>query len=207
QPLVALFATPELRRRALVATGLGIVGVTGAGILPFWLPNLIDGAAAGMGADAKKEFLSLNTFTLHIGTLLGVLTFPAIAERIGRRPAFAIFFVMAPLITAVALVGKPNLDILLYLLPVGAFFAIGLSAGFVLYFPELFPTHLRATGAGLAYNTGRIFAAPMPAVVGMVIANTGGNAAYGVLVASAIYVLGLMVLPFAPETRGQALPE
>ncbi|RYG35902.1 MFS transporter [bacterium] len=206
-PLLALFATPALRRRALVATTLGIVGVTGAGILPFWLPNLIDGAAVGMAAEVKKNFVSLNTFTLHIGTLLGVLVFPAISERIGRRPAFALFFVMAPLVTSIALVGKPNLDTLLYLLPVVSFFAVGLSAGFVLYFPELFPTHLRATGAGLAYNTGRIVSAPMPALIGMVISNTGGNAAYGVLVASAIYVLGLLALPFAPETRGQALPE
>src|SRR5690606_15370582 len=105
-----------LRRRTIVATILGIVGVTGAGILPFWLPNLIDAAATGMGAEAKKDFLSLNTFTLHIGTLLGVLTFPRIAERIGRRPAFAIFFVMAPLVTTLALVGRPSLDVLLYLL-------------------------------------------------------------------------------------------
>ncbi|CAN5485654.1 MFS transporter [soil metagenome] len=206
-PLKELFSTPALRRRAILATALGIVGVTGAGILPFWLPNLIDGATVGMAAARKSELLSLNTFTLHIGTLLGVLLFPRLAERIGRRPAFALFFVMAPLVTAVALVGKPSLIGLITILPIASFFAIGLSAGFVLYFPELFPTRLRATGAGLAYNTGRIVSAPMPALIGWVIGASGGNAAYGVLVASAIYVFGLIALPFAPETKGQALPE
>lgn len=205
-PLRELFATHPWRRHAIVATALGVVGVTGAGILPFWLPNLIKQAGAGLSPEAVKNFTSYNTFTLHIGTLLGVFAFPWIAERIGRRRAFAAFFVCAPLFTGLALLGGATLARLLFLLPLASFFAIGLSAGFVLYFPELFPPRLRATGAGLAYNTGRIFSAPMPALIGALIAATGNNPAFGVLVASSIYVLGLVALPFAPETRGRPLP-
>lgn len=197
---------PPWRRRTLTAVALGIVGIAGAGILPFWLPNLVKQASANLGPEAVRNFTSYNTFTLHIGTLLGVLTFPLIAERIGRLRAFGLFFVLAPTFTALALLGGTSLERLLWLLPVAAFASIGLSAGFVMYFPELFPPHLRATGAGLAYNTGRIVAAPLPWLIGLIANANQGNVVAGILVASGIYVLGLLVLPFAIETKGQPLP-
>jgi len=201
-----VFQDKALMRNLAVACGLGIVGVTGAGILPFWLPNLVDQAGKLLGEEAKRDFLSLNTFTLHIGTLAGVFVFPWLAQRFGRRPLFAIFFVMAPTMTALALAQGPNLDRLLYLLPLASFFSVGVSSGFVLYFPELFPSWFRATGSGVAYNAGRIVSAPIPAMVGIIIAQRGGDVIPGVLIASAIYAFGLIALVFAPETKGKPLP-
>ena len=81
-----------------------------------------------------------------------------------------------------------------------------MSSGFVLYFPELFPTRVRATGSGLAYNVGRIFSAPMPWITGLIMASLHGNVTSGVLIASGIYLFGLLALPFAKETRGLSLP-
>ncbi len=205
-PLRELMAEPQWRRNALIATLIGIVGITGAGIVSFWLPNLVSQAGKGLPAEYVKNFKSYNTFTFHIGTLLGVLVFPWLCVRFGRKPSFAAFFILAPLSIAFTLYGGASLQRLLILLPVTAFFSIGLSAGFVLYFPELFPPRFRATGSGLAYNVGRIAAAPMPAFIGWVIGSYGGNVGTGVIVASSIYVLGLVVLPFARETRGLALP-
>jgi hypothetical protein len=127
--------------------------------------------------------------------------------RIGRRPAFAIFFIGAPLSAYLALSGTPDLNRLLWLLPVATFFSIGLSSGFVLYFPELFPSRLRATGSGLAYNVGRVVSAPVPALMGALMASNQGNVALVVMVAGAIYVIGLLALVWAPETKGLPLPE
>ena len=202
-----LFTEPNVRRNTIVAMLLGIVGVTGAGILPFWLPNLIKQASTGLAPEAAKQFLSLNTFTIHVGTLLGVLAFPLLADRFGRRLMFAVFFGLAPVTAWLALSGTPDLGRLLWLLPVSTFFSIGLSAGFVQYFPELFPSRIRATGSGLAYNVGRIVSAPVPALMGSLMAGNGGNVAHIVLVSGSIYALGLVALVFAPETRGLPLPE
>ncbi len=202
-----LFADRRWRKRTIVAMIIGVVGVTGAGILPFWLPNLVSQAGAGLSAAVVKDFKSYATFTLHIGTLAGVFAAPLLANKIGRRNALAVFFVLSPLALATTLLGGKSLTALLILQPIGAFFTIGLGAIFVLYFPELFPGRLRATGAGLAYNVGRIFSAPMPRVIGSLIDSTKGNVAYGILISSAIYVIGLVTLPFAPETKGQPLPE
>jgi uncharacterized membrane protein len=95
---------------------------------------------------------------------------------------------------------------LLWLLPIINFFAIGISAALALYFPELFPTRVRATGAGLAYNVGRVFAIAMPIVIGVVIGQTKSIGA-GFLLSAGVYAFGIVAIILAPETRGKELPE
>jgi len=204
--LAELFQDPVLRRNTSVAMVLGIVGVTGAGIIPFWIPNLVRQGSIGMTDAAISTRVSVATMVIHIGTLLGVFAFPWLAQRIGRKRSFAVFFVMSPLTALFALIGGAEYSRLLLLLPISTFFSIGVSAGFVLYFPELFPTHLRATGSGLAYNVGRVVSAPIPWVTGMVIAAFGGSVVAGVMIAVSIYLVGLVAVPLAPETNGQPLP-
>ncbi len=203
--LSELFGNKELRRNAIVAMGIGVVGVTGAGVVPFWIPNLVKEASHGMAEIAIRHRTSNATMAIHVGTLLGVFAFPLLAERIGRKRAFGLFFALSPVATALALYGGTDYNRLLLLLPFATFLSIGVSAGFVLYFPELFPSRLRATGAGLGYNVGRIFSAPIPWLTGLVIASLNGSIAAGVLIAGCIYLFGLLVLPFAPETRGKPL--
>ncbi|MFZ4508495.1 MAG: MFS transporter [Fimbriimonas sp.] len=204
-PLRELFADPKLRRNVLIAMVLGVVGVTGAGIAPFWLPNLVKEASTGLDPAEVARRLSYATFIFHGGTLTGVLLFPLLCEKLGRRGAFGLFFLLSPLALLVALYGGVTYERVLWLMPLNAFFAIGLSAGFALYFPELFPGRLRATGTGLAYNVGRIFSAPVPWVTGILITQMNGSVAVGVLMAASIYLIGLLAVPFAPETKGQAL--
>ena len=95
QPVTALFG-PNLRRATIVAMVIGIVGVTGAGLFPFWLPNLVATASPGL---AKAEITARTTYVTyaqHGGTLLGVLLFPLLMARFGRRGPLALFFALAP---------------------------------------------------------------------------------------------------------------
>jgi MFS family permease len=94
-------------------------------------------------------------------------------------------------------------------------FVIGL-AGFTtaafygwlpLYLPELFPTRMRATGQGLAFNFGRIVAAFASLQTGALVTRFDGNIAQAAAATSLVYLLGLVLIWFAPETRGQPLPE
>lgn len=201
-PLSTLLS-PALRRSTLAAIVIGIVGVTGAGLIPFWLPNLVNAASEGLAKEAIVARTSYVTFALHGGTLAGVLLFPLLMARFGRRLPLALFFALAPITLLVALTGTPTYARLLLTLPFVSFVTIGLSAGFGLYFPELFPAALRATGAGLAYNAGRIVSAPMPAIVGAMA--KGGNVAGAVLLAGGLYAFGLIAVVFAPETKGKGL--
>jgi MFS-type transporter involved in bile tolerance (Atg22 family) len=166
----------------------------------------VESVSSGVGDVLIKTRKSDATMIMHIGTLLGVLVFPWLCERIGRKPAFALFFVASPLAVLAAVYGATTYVRLLWLLPLMTFFPIGLSAGFALYFPELFPTRLRATGLGLAYNTSRIVSAPFP-VLTAALTGKGQGIGVGVARAAAIYVVGLVALAFAPETKGKPLPE
>ena len=208
-PLKSVFGDPKLRRNALVALAIGFAGIAGAGTVTFWLPNLVQAASQGLGAAALAERKSFATYTMHAGTLLGVLLFPWLCEQIGRKKAFGLFFFLSPISVALAawISQSGNYTSLLFTAPILSFFSIGLSAGYALYFPELFPSEVRATGAGFAYNTGRILTAPVPLLTGMFIKARGGNVGAGVVAAGLVYVVGLAAIPFAPETKGVALPD
>jgi len=96
--------------------------------------------------------------------------------------------------------------LLLVLLPVFAFFAQGIHAGYAVYFPALFPTHLRATGAGFCFNTGRLLAAPV-----LIWLSASLKASLDLRMAISLlggfFLLGLVFLAFLPETQGEDLPE
>ncbi|GIK33059.1 MAG: MFS transporter [Armatimonadetes bacterium] len=202
-----LFRQTPWRRHAIVAMILGVVGIAGAGNVAFWLPNLVKESLPNAEKAVVDASVSYATYTLHLGTLLGVFAFPLLCQRIGRKASFALFFVLSPLATVLALQGSLDYTKLLWMAPIMAFFAIGLSAGYGLYFPELFPTRLRATGCGLAYNTARIFYAPIPWLTGLVIGASKGSPSHGVALAAMVYIVGLLALPFAPETKGKPLPD
>ena len=94
----------------------------------------------------------------------------------------------------------------LMLLPLLGFFNNGIFSGFPIYLPELYPTRLRATGAGFCFNSGRVLASAAPFLTGWLVTELGtfGRAASTVAL---IYLVGLVVLIFAPETKGKPLPE
>ncbi|MFM7920429.1 MAG: hypothetical protein ACKPJJ_09390, partial [Planctomycetaceae bacterium] len=86
------------------------------------------------------------------------------------------------------------------LLPLFGFFAQGIHAGYAIYFPELFPPHLRATGAGFCFNTGRILAAPM-LIWGSAELKLRMPLQQAVTLLGGLFVLGLLILPLLPETN------
>ncbi len=205
--LKALFANPTYARYALIAIVIGVVGIAGANNLTFWIPNFVASSSKGLADAVIAARKSEMTYAMHCGTLLGVFFFPWLCQRIGRRPAFGIFFACSPLALAAITWGSTDFGRLLILAPLGMFFVIGLTSGYALYFPEMFPAHLRATGLGLAYNTGRVATAPMPTFTAYLSDKFQGSLATGVLIAGAAYLIGLIALPFAPETKGKGLPD
>jgi hypothetical protein len=96
---------------------------------------------------------------------------------------------------------------LLVLLPVFGFLTGGMHAGYAIYFPELFPTHLRATGAGFCFNGGRIVAASALVFSGWLKSLPGMDLRLAVSLLGLLFPLGLLVILFLPETRGERLPE
>jgi len=199
-----LFGDPVLRRNALVALVLGVVVIAGAANVSYWLPNLVEQTGTGLSADAVQDRKSVVTMVMHIGTLVGVLAMPWLCERIGRRLALGAFMVLSPVSVWLATQASGTWEGLLWASPFMSLFSIGISAGLVLYFPELFPSRLRATGAGIAYNVSRVFAAGIPLLTAVWMGSSF-SVSKGVATTALVLGLGVLVLPFAVETKGKPL--
>ena len=198
----------DLLRPTLVGSGLAFVAVFGLWGATNWTATLVRRLPdmQGLDAAAVATNVSYAIMWLNVGALAGYLCFGPLADRFGRRPVFALMcagsLVMLPV---VFLVPRPHAHVLL-LLPLLGFFNNGIFSGFPIYLPELYPTRLRATGAGVCFNAGRIVAAVGPFLTGLLEHRLGslGRAASAIAL---IYLVGLLILPFAPETRGKPLPD
>jgi hypothetical protein len=87
---------------------------------------------------------------------------------------------------------------------------LSLFGGYAIYLPELFPTHLRSTGTSFCYNVGRLAAAAGPLTLGLLTSRVyhGPDAMrYAGVTMCLVFLVGMAALPFAPETKGQPLPE
>jgi MFS family permease len=205
-----LFGVPEWARPAilgllLAAVGLGTFwGVTVAGQDLTLALLLRNGLPQELAAErAKFAFGIVQT----AGGGLGMLCFGPLAERLGRRGAFALMHLAAFAVVPVICYVPQTYGQMLWLLPIFGFFTLGSHAGYAVYFPELFPDHLRATGASVCFNGGRIVAAPILWLSGMLKGVPGMDLRHAVMILSSLFLAGLVLLIFLPETKGKPLPE
>ncbi len=233
----SMFADPRWRTPALLGMLLCVAGVVGLWGVGFFSPELVSSAmdaslrAEGLsGAElgkAKAQWSAYNLIVQNIGAFCGMLAFSRLAQGIGRKKAFAIGFVAAFAATVFFFqCFQSKSDI--WMSGVMGFAQLSLFAGFAIYLPELFPTRLRSTGTSFCYNVGRFVAASGPFTLGVLQSNLAVAAvralpetADDVMKAAAkldafrsaacwlacIYLVGLLVLPFLPETKGRPLPE
>lgn len=95
--------------------------------------------------------------------------------------------------------------LLLLVASINGFFTLGQYSWLPVWPPEFFPTHIRATAVALVFNIPRFIAWVGPLMAGSIIAWAHGFGLAATLV-GLIYILGLVVAPFCPETRGKPLP-
>ncbi len=205
-----LLGDPVWRPRAVFGALLAMVGLaTFWGVVVAGQDIARDLLERAGDPDAASKAKIAFGFVQTAGAGAGMLAFGPIAARIGCRGTFAIMHIVAAIMTPVvcwlpsSVGGYP---LLLVLLPVFAFFAQGIHAGYAVYFPTLFPTHLRATGSGFCFNTGRILAAPV-----LIWLSAWMKATFDLRLAiswlGGMFLLGLVFLLLLPETKGQDLPE
>jgi MFS family permease len=206
-PLSAIFEG-DLRRATFVGSALAFVAVFGLWGSTNWAPTLIHELPEFQGADAATltRSVSYAIMALNAGAIFGYLGFGPLADRFGRRAVFAFMCAGSLVMLPATYLLPSNYAGVLMLLPILGFFNNGIFSGFPIYLPELYPTRLRATGAGFCFNAGRIFASVSPFLTGWLVTALGtfGRAASTVAL---IYLVGLGVLWFAPETKGQPLKD
>ena len=164
-------------------------------------------AALGKHKETIKRAEMLSMVLNTIGGGLGLVLFGWISTRLGRKGAFilyhAVAFVMMLLLFEVLIANDVGTMWLAITLPVFGFFTLGMHAGYAVYFPELYPTRLRGTGAGFCFNMGRLATAAAFFGFGAFPVPAETKAVY----LAPLYLVGVVIVFFARETRNEELPE
>ena len=148
-----------------------------------------------------KYYEMIGMLCATTGAGLGLLAFGPICQKYGRRPAFAFYHVIAVVISLVVFLGSFSTTTLYPLLILFGFFTVGMHAGYAIYFPELYPTRMRGTGTGFCFNAGRIIAAPILVLTGTMQSRWELSQIQVGAYLSGLFLLALVVLAFAPETK------
>lgn len=152
------------------------------------------------------------TVLQDVAGMLGIYAFTFFTARVGRRVAFGVAFLLGLAATTMTFGCLTRGADSYWMIPLLGFGVSSVFGGYAIYFPELFPTRLRSTGTGFCYNVARYITALGPLLLGkltLVFASLGyamplRQAAMSL---AAIYLVGVAVLPFAPETKDRPLPE
>lgn len=212
----------ELFSQTWIRTTLSGLAMALVALIMWWTCNAFTGVLAkGMAAAQAKldglgkvatvqlqeNWVGIATTAFSVGGLIGTMLTVPLAKRWGRKPMFAVYFGAS----AVAIMCTFGLD-----LPpttrLAMYFFIGLSVfgvfgSFTYYLPELYPTRLRATGAGFCYNAGRVLTAAGPILVGTVAKNGVQSMLTALFWVGVVPILGLFALPWVIETKGRNLED
>ena len=208
-PLLEIFSAHYLRR-TLVNSGLLTIAIVGLWAGAVYVPSAVSFLAKNAGFDGKTipQLVSLATAVLSVGTILGCLALPPIAEAIGRRKTLAIYF-------AIMFVAIPTAFGWAYYLKDGlvpfiaCLFVLGFGGGnfavFSLWLPEQYETRVRATAFAFATSVGRFIGAGVNFGLAALVASYG-TVGTPVALTGLAFLIGLAILPLALETKGERLP-
>jgi MFS family permease len=209
-PLAQIF-NRQYRRRTLVNTALLTVAIIGLWAGAVYEPTAVIALAKqqGMKAPTAVRVASMATALLSVGTILGCLALPALAERMGRKKTLALYFVGMAVCIFLSFgwafylhSGLVPFVVVLFFL---GFFG-GNFAMFSLWLPEQYSTSVRATAFAFTTSFGRFIGAGVNFLLGSMI-HSYGSIGVPVATTAIAFVLGLLVIPFATETKGMPLPE
>jgi MFS family permease len=200
-----LFRDARWRRHTLVGLFLGVSGMIGLWGIGFFSPELISTALKGAPQGVVDTVRGWALALQDVGSFFGMLLFTLVAAWVSRRLAFLFALLLSMGVTMFVFRSLHSATDAYWMLPMMGFAQLAVFAGYSIYFPELFPTRLRGTGVGFCYNTVRYLAAPAPTLFGYLA--TALSFRESAMLMSTVYLVGVVALIWAPETRGRSLVE
>lgn len=210
--IAELLGDARWRKNLFVGVGLGLAGMAGLWGIGFFSPELVSSALKDQPTSVVDAVRGWGTAAQDVGSFFGMLAFTAVATYVGRKAAFAGAFALCLVATVFVFNRLRSAADAYWMLPLMGFSQLSVFGGYSIYFPELFPTALRGTGVGLCYNTVRVLAAAFPVALMALSAHflaEGDPEPFrkSATLLSGMFVLGLVTLLWAPETKGVPLPE
>ena len=203
--------SPKYRRRTIVNSLLFLVSIIGLWAGSIYVPAAVTQIAVRQGVSGPDaaRLASYGTGLLSIGTIIGCVMLPIVAERLGRRKGMAVYFTLMGISIAFAFGyvfyitpnALPTFFAMVFLLGLGgANFAM-----YTLWIPEQYTTECRGSAIGFTSSIGRFVGCAMVFLVGAGIAHFK-TLGIPVAITATAFVLGLLLLPLGEETRGKPLP-
>jgi MFS family permease len=210
ESFAALF-TDKYKGRTTVMSLVYLISIIGQWAGSIFVPTAITQIALreGLIGPAVARIASYGSGVLAIGTVIGCLLAPILAERFGRRVAMAMFMVLLCVTTGVAFGWAFYLQMNALKIFFVMTFLLGLAganfAMYTLWLPELYDTSCRASGMGFISSIGRFVGVGMVFLIAAGV-NHFGSIGTPIALTSIVLFLGLFLLPFTVETRGKPLP-
>ncbi len=210
RPLATLFSS-EWRRRTILNSLFMLASICGLWAGTVYVPAAITAVAesAGRTGAAVAQLASRGVMLVSFATILGCLVMPWLAEKFGRRGALTFFFTLMMVFIGLTFgevfymgaAGLPWFFVCLFFLGLGgANFAV-----YTLWLPEQYPTVCRASAFAFATSFARFGGAGITFLVGAGVRHYGSLGTPVALTALA-FAIGLALIPFGVETKGQPLP-
>jgi MFS family permease len=155
-----------------------------------WVPHFLSMPAAEGGRGLNIVQTSAWTIVMQVGTFLGYVSFGYIADRFSRKYTYIGYLVVAALLVPLFALVR-SADALLAIGPLVGFFGTGYFSGFSVITSELFPTSLRGSAMGFAYNIGRVASAGAPYLIGL--ASEHAGIGYALCITSAAFLLAALI--------------
>ncbi len=223
-PYAGLLAESRWRKNLVVGALLASTGVIGLWAIGEYAPDLQKSVFRqyyrDSGVTDAKQVESLvngaiaKAFLLQqIGAAVGMWLFTWLAMTVNRRVAFAVGYTSAFVVTLLVFWKMASPTQAYFMMPIMGAAQLSVFAGFSIYLPELFPARMRSTGTSFCYNLGRFAAAGgsffSAALATQVFGQYGSpdKERYAAMAMCSIFLVGLLTLPFAPETKDKPLPE
>jgi MFS family permease len=205
--LIDMFAESAVRSRLILTFIMSLAVTIGYWGVSSFVPSYVGAVATtqGLAAEAQR-WVGLAGLVQNIGALLGFISFGFLADAFGRKLTTFSYYLFCLILTPIVYLWVKDIHLVLLGFAVYGFFIQGIFSWTAVWLPELFPTRMRATAAGFIFNTPRLISAIAPLIAGSLIVGLGGYGKTATII-SMFYVLGLITVPFLPETKGQPLPE
>jgi MFS family permease len=204
--LAEIFREPESRRRVLLLTLLSFATTVGWWAVSSWLQLYTEQLAKELGLPAGVWGPRMG-LVYNVGAISGYLLSGFIADAIGRRAFLFLTFAGSLIMSYLSYAWHGGMTAFMAIAFLNGLFTLGFAYSWMaIYLVELFTSTVRSTAASFIFNGARLIAWVFPIIAGSLIATAGGVANAAMIMAS-VYVIGLIVPWFVPETAGKPLPD
>jgi len=203
--LLEIFREPESRRRVLLATAMSFATTVGWWAVSSWLPAYTAGLAKAAG-QAPELWGPRMGVIYNVGAISAYLASGFLADAIGRRRFLLFTYVGCIVTTLVTYTWSGSLELFMVVAFFNGAFTLGFSFSWMaIYLAELFTSAVRATASSVVFNGARLIAWVFPVIAGQIVTSLGG-VSHAALIMSSVFLIGLVVPWFVPETAGRPLP-